>query len=41
MAYRWLELDEEQGRAMFRKIVDELKSGFEFPKEFALNGKNK
>ncbi|MCK5170084.1 MAG: DUF2764 family protein, partial [Bacteroidales bacterium] len=41
MAYRWLELDEETGRKMFSKIIDELKSGFEFPKEFALNGKNK
>ena len=41
IAYRWLELDEETGRQMFSKIIDDLKSGFEFPKEFALNGKNK
>jgi hypothetical protein len=41
MAYRWLELDEETGREMFRKIIDNLKSGYEFPKEFAINGKNK
>ena len=41
IAYRWLELDEETGREMFRKIIDKLKSGFEFPKEFAINGKNK
>ena len=41
MAYRWLELDEETSRQMFSKIIDDLKSGFEFPKEFALNGKNK
>ncbi|MBU8892617.1 MAG: DUF2764 domain-containing protein [Bacteroidales bacterium] len=41
MAYRWLELDEETGRQMFGKIIDDLKSGFEFPKEFAINGKNK
>lgn len=41
IAYRWLELDEETGREMFRKIIDNLKSGFEFPKEFAINGKNK
>lgn len=41
MAYRWLELDEETGREMFGKIIDDLKSGFEFPKEFAINGKNK
>ena len=41
MAYRWLELDEETGRQMFSKIIDDLKSGFEFPKEFAINGKNK
>ena len=41
IAYRWLELDEETGRQMFSKIIDDLKSGFEFPKEFAINGKNK
>jgi len=41
IAYRWLELDEETGRQMFKKIVDDLKSSFEFPKEFAINGKNK
>lgn len=39
MAYRWLELDEETGREMFSKVIDDLKSGFEFPKEFAINGK--
>jgi len=41
IAYRWLELDEETGRQMFKNIIDNLKSGFEFPKEFAINGKNK
>jgi hypothetical protein len=41
IAYRWLELDEETGRQMFSKIIETLKSGFEFPKEFAINGKNK
>jgi len=41
IAYRWLELDDEKGREMFRKIIDDLKSGFEFPKEFAINRKNK
>ncbi len=41
IAYRWLELDEEKGREMFRKIINDLKSGFEFPKEFAINRKNK
>lgn len=41
IAYRWLELDEEEGRQMFSKIIDNLKSGFKFPKEFAINGKNK
>ncbi|MFO7827640.1 MAG: DUF2764 family protein [Bacteroidales bacterium] len=41
IAYRWLVLDEETGREMFRKIIDNLKSSYEFPKEFALNGKNK
>lgn len=39
IAYRWLELDEENGREMFRKIIDHLKSGFEFPKEFEINRK--
>ncbi|MFO7842761.1 MAG: DUF2764 family protein, partial [Bacteroidales bacterium] len=41
IAYRWLGLDEETGREMFRKIIDNLKSSYEFPKEFAINGKNK
>ena len=41
LAYRWLELDEEKGREMFSKIINDLKSGFEFSKEFAINGKNK
>lgn len=41
IAYRWLELDEETGRRMFKQIINDLKSGFEFPKEFAINGKNK
>lgn len=41
IAYRWLELDEEKGREMFRKIIENLKSGFEFSKEFAINRKNK
>src|SRR6056297_3276495 len=41
MAYRWLGLDEETGREMFRKIIENLKSSYEFPKEFAINGKNK
>lgn len=41
IAYRWLELDEETGRQMFKQIISDLKSGFEFPKEFAINGKNK
>lgn len=41
IAYRWLELEEETGREMFRQIIDDLKSSFEFSKEFALNGKNK
>lgn len=40
IAYRWLELDEETGRQMFKQIINDLKSGFEFPKEFAINGKN-
>ncbi len=41
IAYRWLELDEETGRQMFSDIINDLKSGFEFSKEFAINGKNK
>lgn len=41
IAYRWLELDEKTGRELFSKIINDLKSGFEFPKEFAINRKNK
>lgn len=39
IAYRWLELDEEKGREMFSKIINDLKSGFEFSKDFEINRK--
>ncbi|OFX19977.1 MAG: hypothetical protein A2041_07215 [Bacteroidetes bacterium GWA2_31_9b] len=41
IAYRWLALDEEKGRIIFKQIIKDIKSGFEFTKEFALNGQNK
>jgi hypothetical protein len=41
IAYRWLLLDEETGRKIFKQIISDLKMSFEFPKEFTLNGKNK
>jgi hypothetical protein len=39
IAYRWLLLDEEEGRKIFKQIISDLKKSFEFPKEFTLNGK--
>ncbi|OFX82779.1 MAG: hypothetical protein A2W99_14035 [Bacteroidetes bacterium GWF2_33_16] len=41
IAYRWLLLDEETGRKIFKQIIIDLKKSFEFPKEFTLNGKNR
>lgn len=36
IAERWIHLDPEKGREMFEKLLNELKSGFEFPEEYAL-----
>lgn len=36
--YRWIKLDEETGKKLFAKFVGELKSSFEFAKEFSLHG---
>jgi hypothetical protein len=41
IAYRWLLLNEEEGRKFFKQIISDLKASFEFPKEFTINGKNK
>ena len=37
MIYRWMSLDENTGRKMFEKLIDELKDSFEFSKEFIIN----
>ena len=39
MVDRWLQLDEETGREMFKKLLDDLKNSFKFPKEFNINGR--
>jgi len=36
--YRWIKLDEETGKKLFAQFVGELKSSFEFAKEFSLHG---
>ncbi len=36
--FRWIQLDEETGKRLFAKFVGELKSSFEFAKEFSLHG---
>ena len=37
MVERWLQLDPETGRLMFKQIISELEKSYEFPKEFKLN----
>ncbi len=39
MVQRWLDLDQETGRELFRKLLDELEQSYEFPKEFTINQK--
>ncbi len=39
MVDRWLQLDEETGREMFKQLLNNLKSSFKFPKEFNINGR--
>ncbi len=34
---RWLDMDYETGREMFRKLLDQLAQSYEFPKEFMIN----
>jgi len=37
MVKRWLEMDIETGKQMFRKLIDELEKSYEFPKEFTIS----
>lgn len=37
MVQRWLEMDYETGRQMFRKLIDQLENSYEFPREFMIN----
>jgi hypothetical protein len=42
IAERWFELDEEKGRDLFKQLLNDLESGYEFPEEFKLShGKKK
>lgn len=36
MVQRWLEMDYETGKEMFRKLLNQLEQSYEFPKEFML-----
>ncbi len=36
MVQRWLELDYETGKEMFRKLLDQLEQSYEFPEEFKI-----
>lgn len=36
IAERWLELDKEKGQHIFKKLLEELESNFEFPEEFSI-----
>ncbi len=37
MVQRWLDMDQETGQELFRKLLDELEQSYEFPKEFTVN----
>jgi len=37
MTERWLMLDPETGKKMFKQIISELETSYEFPKEFRIN----
>lgn len=37
MVDRWLQLDPETGRKMFKQIITNLEKSYEFPKEFKIN----
>ncbi|MCF8302056.1 MAG: DUF2764 domain-containing protein [Bacteroidales bacterium] len=41
MVNRWMQLDEETGREMFNKLLEELRNSFEFQKEFDINGRKR
>ncbi len=42
IAERWYKLDKEKGQQIFKQLLDELQSNFEFPEEFAITyGKRK
>ena len=42
IAERWLELDKEKGQQIFKQLLEEIQSNFEFPEEFAITyGKRK
>lgn len=38
---RWIELDNETGRALFNKLIHDIKSGYEFSEEFSLTKSRK
>ena len=37
MVQRWLDMDYETGKEMFRKLLDQLEQSYEFPREFVLD----
>ncbi len=39
MVDRWLQLNKDSGREMFKKLLNDLKNSFKFPKEFNINGR--
>jgi len=41
IAYRWLELDFDTGKQMLEQIISNIKSSYEFPKEFSVNERKK
>jgi hypothetical protein len=41
MVQRWLEMDYETGRQMFRRLLDQLENSYEFPKEFMIHERTK
>ncbi len=41
MAERWIRLDEDKGRELFRKLLKDLEMSYEFPKEFMINERKK
>ena len=41
MVQRWLEMDVETGKKMFRKLIDDLEGSYEFPDEFNIADRRK